>query len=66
MKIMFEDLTYEAQMRLLDEAGVESPNEMRWHIMPVAVVDFDKEGRTRHEDNFADDLSDCDPGGPCY
>jgi hypothetical protein len=39
---------------------------MRWHIMPVAVVDFDKEGRTRHEDNFADDLSDCDPGGPCY
>lgn len=54
MKIMFEDLTYEAQMRLLDEAGVESPNEMGWNIMPVAVVDFDKEGRNRHEDNLVD------------
>jgi len=59
MKIMFEDLTYEAQMRLLDKAGVELPNEMGWNIMSVAVVDFDKEGRNRHEDNLVDDRPDC-------
>lgn len=64
MRIMFDDLTYEAQMRLLAEAGVESPNEMGWHIMPVVVVDFDKEGHTRHEDDIVDDLPDCDPGRP--
>jgi len=62
---MFDDLTYEARMRLLDEAGVESPNERGWNIMPVAVVDFDKEGRNRREDNCVDDLPDCDPGGSC-
>jgi len=63
MKIMFKDLTYEAQIRLLAEAGVESPREMGWDIRPVAAVDFDKEGRNRHEDNLVDDLPDCDPGG---
>jgi hypothetical protein len=40
MKIMFEDLTYEAQVRLLDEAGISSPVEMKWHILPIAVVDL--------------------------
>jgi hypothetical protein len=40
MKIMFEDLTYEAQVRLLDEAGVSSPVEMKWHIVPITVVNF--------------------------
>ena len=40
MRIMFEDLTYEAQVRLLDEVGISSPVEMRWHILPVVVVDF--------------------------
>jgi len=44
MKVMFEDLTYEAQMRLLAEAGVESASEMGWNIRPVAVIDLEKEG----------------------
>jgi len=65
MKIMFDDLKFEAQVRLLDEAGIESPNERGWHIMPVAVVNFEKEVRNRRQDNFDDDLPDCDPGGSC-
>jgi len=40
MKIMFEDLIYKAQRRLLAEAGVKSPNEMSWDIRPVAIVDM--------------------------
>ena len=35
MKIMFDDLTYEAQVMLLSEAGVSSPKEMKWDIFPV-------------------------------
>lgn len=35
MKIMFDDLTYEAQVMLLSEAGVSSPKEMKWAIFPV-------------------------------
>ena len=53
MKIMFDDLTYEAQMRLLAEADVESPREMGWDIRPVVIVDIKKQ--CRHlEDNFLD------------
>ena len=37
MKIMFEDLKFEAQMQLLSEAGVESPSEKGWHVMPVGI-----------------------------
>jgi hypothetical protein len=49
---MFDDLKFEAQMQLLNEAGVESPSEMGWHIMPVAVVNFEQEVRTRRDDKF--------------
>jgi len=56
MKIMFEDLTYEAQRRLLAEARVESPNDMGWDILPVAIVDLEKESCNWQEDDFADDL----------
>jgi hypothetical protein len=54
MKLMFEDLTYEAQMRLLAEAG--------WDINPVAVVDLEKEGHHLQK-NIKDNLYDpeCDP-----
>jgi hypothetical protein len=54
MKIMYEDLTYEAQVRLLDEAGVSSPAEMKWHIVPIAVVDFPRKLPVAEEDEFAD------------
>jgi hypothetical protein len=62
MKLMFEDLTYEAKMRLLAEADVESPNEMGWDINPVAVVDLKKEGHHLQK-NIKDNLYDpeCDP-----
>jgi hypothetical protein len=57
---MFEDLTYEAQQRLLAEAGVESPVEMGWDVMPVAVVDIDEEHRDWMGDNLADEPEDSD------
>ena len=40
MEIMFDDLTPEAQERLLNEAGVSSPEEMCWGTIPVAVVEL--------------------------
>ena len=41
MKIMFDDLTKDAQRRLLDEVGVDDPEEMGWDVKPVAMVSFD-------------------------
>lgn len=43
MEIMFDDLTYEAQARLLEAAGVVSPEEMNWDEVPVAIVEFEDE-----------------------
>ncbi|MFH1716735.1 MAG: hypothetical protein ABIF19_05245 [Planctomycetota bacterium] len=43
MEIMFDDLTYEAQARLLEAAGAISPEEMNWDEIPVAVVEFEDE-----------------------
>ena len=54
MKIMFEDLTYEAQVRLLDEAGVSSPVEMKWHIVPIAVVNFSSQIPVVRDGDFGD------------
>ncbi|MHC4192587.1 MAG: hypothetical protein ACYSP9_00245 [Planctomycetota bacterium] len=66
MKITFEDLTFEAQMRLLAEAGVESPREMGWHVTPVAIAEFEKKKLRSDEGRFADDRADRDYGGPLY
>ena len=52
MKIMFEDLTYEAQVRLMDEAGISTPVEMRWHILPIAVVDLKRKVPVIEEDEL--------------
>jgi hypothetical protein len=60
MRIMFEDLTYEAQVRLLDEAGISSPVEMRWHILPVAFVDLKTKLPVIGVDDFTSGLSDPD------
>ena len=43
MEIMFDDLSYEAQQRLLEEAGVATPEEMDWDTEPLVVLNFDKE-----------------------
>jgi hypothetical protein len=37
MEIMFDDLTSEAQERLLEEAGVSKPKDMHWDEVTVAV-----------------------------
>jgi len=62
---MFDDLKFEAQMQLLNEAGVESPSEKGWHVMPVAVVNFEQEVRNRRKGNVDNDLPDCDSDGSC-
>ena len=40
MEIMFDNLTEDAQKRLLREAGVSKPEEMYWDEIPVTVVEF--------------------------
>jgi hypothetical protein len=57
MEIMFDDLTEDAQKRLLDEAGVSKPEEMHWDEIPVVVVEF-REDHELNEDNFAEDIYD--------
>ena len=59
MEIMFDDLTEDAQKRLLDEAGVSSPEDMYWDEVPVAVVEFiDDDDIGDHA--FDDDIYDGD------
>ena len=58
MEIMFDDLTEDAQKRLLDEAGVSKPEEMHWDEIPVAVVEFSEDDHELEEDNFSDDIYD--------
>ena len=43
-KLYFEDLTPEAQKRLLETAGVEKPIEMNWDVFPIAVIECYQEG----------------------
>jgi len=66
VKIMFEDLTYEAQVRLLNEADVSSPKEMKWHILPVAVAEFEKKDPALREEDFGEDIYDGDNDGHLY
>ena len=43
-EIYFSDLNEDAQKRLLDAVGVESPKEMNWDmdILPIAVYEFEE------------------------
>ena len=56
MEIMFDDLTPEAQKRLLDEAGVSKPDDMHWDEVPVAVVEFSEGDHELEEYDFSDDI----------
>ena len=56
MEIMFDDLTPEAQKRLLREAGVSKPEDMHWDEVPVAVVEFKEDDHEFDDDDFSDDL----------
>lgn len=56
MRIMFEDLTYEAQVRLMDEVGISSPAEMGWYTVPIAVVNFLRKLPVGEEDDFVGGL----------
>lgn len=62
MKIMFDDLTKEAQIRLLEEVGVDDPEEMGWDIKPVAVVTFEEDEDEGHWDYDDDDEDFVDYG----
>ena len=43
MEIYFDDLTEEAQKRLLECAGVEKPEDMNWDVFPITVIEFEGE-----------------------
>ncbi len=58
MEIMFDNLTPEAQERLLDEAGVSKPEEMHWDEIPVAVVEFNEDDHEIEEDNLPENVYD--------
>lgn len=38
-KLYFEDLTREAQERLLEAVDAENPTEMNWDIFPIAIIE---------------------------
>jgi len=58
MEIMFDDLTPEAQERLLREAGVSKPEDMHLDTYPVAVVDLKEDNHELDEDDFTEDIYD--------
>ena len=41
MEIYFNDLTKDAQTRLLKEAGVKGPEEMNWNVFPVTITEVE-------------------------
>ena len=56
MRIMFDDLSEDAQRRLLAEAGIKSPEEVGWDVEPIAIVDFEEDKNTVYDpmDNLFD------------
>lgn len=60
MEIMFEDLTPEAQRKLLKEARVSRPEDMDWDELPVAIVEFNEGDHEFNGDSSFDDDDDDD------
>lgn len=60
MRIMFDDLTKEAQVRLLGEVGVDDPEDMGWDIKPIAVVNFEENDDRWDYDEEEEDEDDID------
>ena len=58
MEIMFDDLTEDAQKRLLDEAGVSKPEDMHWDEIPVAIVEFSEAKHELEENDFSESIYD--------
>ncbi|MHC4133334.1 MAG: hypothetical protein ACYSR3_15330 [Planctomycetota bacterium] len=60
MEIMFDDLTEDAQKRLLDKAGVSKPEDMHWDEVPITVVEFHGDDYKIDADDFIEDIYDED------
>lgn len=43
IEIMFDDLKEEIQEEILEAYGIESPSEMNWEIVPIAVLETEDE-----------------------
>ncbi len=43
-EIMFDDLKPEAQQKLLEFEGVQSPSDCNYEIVPVCVLERDDQG----------------------
>ena len=68
MEIMFDDLTPEAQKRLLEEAGFSKPEDMHWDEVPVAIFEFREDANELDGDDLVEDIYDYayDEDGPLY
>ena len=40
--IYFEDFTKEAQQAILEAAGITSPREANWDVLPVTYLEFEE------------------------
>ena len=40
-ELYFTDLTEKAQQKLLEKAGVKSPEEMNWDVFPITTLNFE-------------------------
>ena len=43
MEIYFDDLTVEAQERLMTEAGIKDPAEANWDVLPICEFEVNPE-----------------------
>jgi len=50
-EIFFEDLTPEAQQRLLDVAGLNNVNEANWDVFSLASVDILEDNEIEEDEN---------------
>jgi ABC-type glycerol-3-phosphate transport system substrate-binding protein len=58
MEIMFDDLTPQAQERLLEEAGISDPEDMNWDEIPVAIVELSEVKDEFEENDFSESIYD--------
>jgi predicted RNA-binding Zn-ribbon protein involved in translation (DUF1610 family) len=60
VEIFYDDLTEEGQKKVLDEFGVESPDDMNWDIVPLSVIEYEEKEEAAEERGQCECGSDID------
>ena len=42
-EIYFDDLTEQAQAKLLESVGIEDASEMNWDVFPITTIEVEEE-----------------------